>query len=161
MRCPAREILRVFWEGEEVAGLTFYGIRTREQEDIPRFPAVKWDSLVDCRQSFLHGERWEVIVWDVKVTRWPSPGRFKEALRLTLEALLRGGCSVSWIGLEGFFVDPPDLFLPEFMSGSVLAAISEGTGLRLAVELDEPLQFLRDDELLELRQASKGLALSS
>lgn len=161
MKRQAQEVLRVFWEGEEVPGLTFYGLRRRGHSDTPVFPADAWDSLADHRRSHLHGDLWEVIVWDVRVARWPSAEKFHQVVRQTLEALLVGSCSVAWVGREGFFVDPPDLFLPEFMSEGVLAALSRETGFRIAVALDEPMQFLLDDELQELREAGGGLALLS
>lgn len=44
------------------------------------------------------------------------------------------------------------------MSGGVVAAMSEATGFRITVDLDQPLRRLPDGELLELREASHGLA---
>lgn len=157
---PARDVLTVFWKGEETAGFTVYGLRKLSSSEPPEFPFDVWGQRTDYRESRLSGDLWEVIVWDVRVLSWPSAKEFREALRQTLEALLEASCKVAWLGLEGVFVDPPDLFLPEFMSGGVLAALSDETGFQFAIELDEPVKALKDDELYELRRASCGLAES-
>ncbi len=161
MRPPAREVLSVFWEGEEVPGLTFYGLRAPTSDALPEFPADEWDGRADCRSWRLHGEAWEVVVWTVRVDRWPGRDEFGFLTERTMHALREAGCVVSWVGREGFFTDPPGLFLPESMSQGVLAALSGATGFRTALDLDQPLRFLLDDELLELREASHGLASAS
>ena len=160
MKPPAREVLTVFWDGEETPGLTFYGLRARGESELPEFPLHDWKNA-ECLSWRLHGEAWEVAVWVVRVDRWPAPDRFRSLSHLTMEALLEAGCVVSWVGREGFFIDPPDLFLPESMSKGVLSALSRATGFRTALELDQPMRSLLDDELLELREASGGLAAAS
>jgi hypothetical protein len=161
MTNPAREVLTVIWQGEEIPGLTFYGLRRPGDERRPEFPTEAWAGCAEPRSSRLFGDRWEVLVWDVKLRCWPAPEEFPELVRRTLEALRVAGCKVAWVGREGYFADPPDLFLPDSMSEGVLAALSDETGFQMAVALDQPLRSLPDDELLALRKASDGLASSA
>ncbi len=108
----------------------------------------------------MHGDNWQVVIWDVKIDRWPKPEYFAKYVKKTLKALQEANCVVAWLGLDGFFVDPPSLFLPQYMSGGILAALSEH-GFEMPFALDKPLVSLSDEALLSLRDASKGLASSN
>ncbi len=100
----------------------------------------------------------EVVVWDVAIVAWPTGQAWRDSVRRTLEALVDAGARVAWVGREGYFCDPPDLFDPTFMSGGVLAAMTSGGEFRCAVDPDQALATLTDDELLRLRAASDGLS---
>lgn len=158
MKPPAREVLTIYWGGEETAGFTVHALRGRSEEPIPDLAPLDWPGEVEVKLTVLHGENWEVLVWDVRVDVWPSPGEFERSVRDVLCGLVAEGFSASWIGLEGYFVDPPRLFLPEAMTGGVLAACSGETGFLPAVRLDLPLQAITDCGLLALRNACGGLA---
>jgi len=158
MKPPAREVLTVYRDGEETAGFAVYAIRDRRGETKPALVAQSWPGLSEVTPLLLHGERWEVCVWDVSVHAWPSADEFDRSLRDLLCGLVSGGFAVAWIGLEGYFADPPHLFLPDAMSGGVLAACSGKTGFVPAVRLDEPLHAITDDGLLALREACGDLA---
>ncbi|HSR54184.1 MAG TPA: hypothetical protein VLV83_25425 [Acidobacteriota bacterium] len=145
------EFFRIIWEGEEVSGLTLYGLRTRKEEAPAVFPIPSWPNEIEYRQSTLHGERWEVLVWDIRVQQWPKHTHFGDVVRSTLEALLEGGCCVAWVGREGHFVDPPDLFLPEFMSGGILAALTRDHEYKVNIDTSKPPSLLSDEEMDQLR----------
>ena len=157
----AREALTVFWQGEEVPGLTFYGLRAPGLGGRPHFPQREWRGSAMHHESTLRGDSWEVVVWDVRVDDWPSDEILTTRIRRTLSALRECKCVVAWIGREGYFADPPDLFLPEFMSGGVLAVLSDSTGFESTIELDKGLTGLADELLLRLRNGSEGLALAT
>jgi hypothetical protein len=158
MRPPAREVLTIYWNGEENPGFTVHALRGRIDESIPDLPPLDWPGDVETKPFLLHGEKWEVCAWDVRVDAWPSPGQFDQSVQELLCGLVADGFAVAWIGLEGHFADPPSLFLPTTMAGGVLAACSRETGFLPAVELDTPLRAITDDYLLALRHASGGLA---
>ena len=155
---PAREVLTVYWDGEEAAGFIVFALgrpRMRRPRDLPD---LGWTIEPDVRPSTLTGARWKVAVWYVRVAAWPTPRGFRDSIRRVLCGLVGEGYSVAWIGIDGSFVDPPELFMPESMSGGVLAACSAATGFLVGVDLDQPLRTLADHEMLRLREASGGLA---
>jgi hypothetical protein len=160
MSAPAREQLVVYWDGEEVAGFIVFALRERSSACSLRKLDLGWMIEPDQRSSFLVGETWEVGAWYIKVAAWPPAETFRESISTLLHGLIDEGWSVAWVGVEGSFVDPPELFSPEAMPGGVLAACSTDTGLIEAVDLDLPLQALTDSRMLALREASRGLASS-
>ncbi|MBW3615958.1 MAG: hypothetical protein KY439_11740, partial [Actinobacteria bacterium] len=89
---------------------------------------------------------------------WPPREVWLRSVRATFEVLVNAGASVAWIGLEGFFCDPPNLFDPAFMSGGVLAAMTSTGEFLCPLDPDEPVVALDDKELLRLREASEGLS---
>ena len=160
MTAPAREQLVVYWDGEEVAGFIVFALRPRSSA--PALGKLDFGWTIEPRQrpSLLVGEAWEVGAWYIKVAAWPPAVTFRESISALLHGLIDEGWSVAWIGVEGSFVDPPELFSPEAMPGGVLAACSTDTGFIEAVDLDLPLRALSDPRLLALREASRGLASS-
>jgi hypothetical protein len=155
---PAREALTVFWDGEEVPGFIVFALGApgvKRPEDLPTFG---WTIEPDVRSSTLAGNQWIVAVWYIRVVGWPTPGEFRDSMRRVLCGLVGDGYTAAWIGIEGSFVDPPDLFTAEAMPESVLAACSAETGYLVAVDLDLPLQALPDNDLAALREASGDLA---
>lgn len=158
MRPPAREVLTVYWDGEEAAGFIVFALGGAERQRPCALPDLRWTMEPDVRPSTLAGDQWKVDAWYIRVAAWPTPQVFRDSMRRVLCGLVEEGYSVAWIGIDGSFVDPPDLFMPESMSGGVLAACSASTGFILGVELDQPLRALADHEMLRLREASGGLA---
>jgi hypothetical protein len=155
---PAREVLSIYWDGEETAGFTVHALRHRRGEPMPELAPLDWPGKVEVRLFVLHGEGWEVCVWDVRVDEWPPPGDFDRSIQKLLCGLVAEGFSAAWIGLEGHFADPPRLFVPDEMTGGVLAACSGKTGFLPAVRLDAPLRAISDSDLLALREACGDLA---
>lgn len=158
MNAPAREVLTVFFDGDELPGVIFYALRPSGTGAEPDFPTDIWPDT-DTRGFRLHGHSWEVLGWDVVIHRWPSRGQWRETVRLTFQHLIEGGAVVAWLGAEGSpFSDPPYLFSPEWMTDSVLAAMTSDGDFVCAVDVDQPVQTLPDDELSRLRQHAQGLA---
>lgn len=157
MKQPAREILTVVRRGEFRPGLSFYGLHEPNSLDAT-FPQHVWPERTEVGVSKLHGGSWEVIIWDVEFETWPRGDQWFRAVRATLASLIDAGCAVSWIGLEGYFCDPPELFLPTCMSGGVLARMTHDDDFSSSFHPDEPLRALTDAELLTLRRHSHGLA---
>lgn len=154
---PTEDALSVFWEGRFDPGVIAYGLRPEGRGGIPLFPSATWPEGTEHKTSALRNDRWEVWVWDVRVLRWPEPSQWPDVLNRTLQKLGAAGAIVAWCGLEGHFVDPPDLFKPSCMSGSVYAALSELTGFVCRAQLGAELQTLDDSELLQLRAVAESV----
>lgn len=161
MSKPAREILTIVKDGRLQAGVSAYGLRANDVSNPADFPHGAWPADTGWQEGSLHGQDWEVIVWDIAPSSWPAHPEWARVVKQTLRALIDAGCIVSWIGSEGYFCDPPDLFKPECMSGGVLAAMTQAGDFDCAVDPYEPLQVLPDEKLLALRAASHGLADAS
>jgi hypothetical protein len=156
---PAREVLQVVWKGEFAPGVIAYGLRESETNLQPVFPFHLWPSEIDVGDWLLHGERWEILMWEIQVDRWPDPRAWKGVVKETLGRLIEAKAVVAWLGSEGGpFADPPDLFMPEHMTGGVLAALTDSGDFLCPLDLDAPLRRLPDSEMLTLRLASRGLA---
>jgi len=158
MERPIREILTIFSGGEEVSGLLFYGLRQRGRPTSAIFPSKAWPPNTRVSDFMLYGNNWEVLMWEVEVSEWPRSGQWTNALQETFSTLLQDGAVVSWIGIEGYFCDPPDLFRPECMSRGVLAAMTADGSMIGQIHPDQPLARLSDADLEYLRSAAKGLA---
>lgn len=157
-----RDSLTIFVDGDEVPGLIAYGLRTPRTGPLPEFPSSAWIAKPEPTPFALHGDTWEVLMWEVPIIIWPTGPTFQEAVRGTLEALIGSGCRVAWIGAEGLpFCDPPGLFDPECMSGGVLAWITDNGKFQCPLDPDDVLAPVTDDELLVLREHARGLADAS
>ncbi|MEU4295010.1 hypothetical protein AB0E63_42880 [Kribbella sp. NPDC026596] len=154
----ARDALTIFVDGEEVPGLIAYGLREPGLA-MPAFPSDAWIAQPEPQEFTLHGDRWEVVGWEIPVVIWPEASRLEGAVRATLDTLTQAGCRVAWIGAEGVpFCDPPDLFNPNCMSGSVLAWATDAGQGEFRIDPDAPVQPASDDRLESLRHHGSGLA---
>src|SRR5262245_7163002 len=104
-----RMALGIFWEGEEVAGITVYGFWPSQHVPAHSFPSTVWPPGTLVHTSKLSGPGWTVWLWDIRVSQWPPSTAWQETIRQTQQAMIAAGARVAWCGLEGFFADPPDL----------------------------------------------------
>lgn len=155
---PAREVLTVIADGEFRSGVIAYGLRQSARTETPLFPHSAWPDGTSVEEYVLRGENWQVIRWDIEISSWPVGEAWEQVVKRTLSALLEAEAVVAWLGQEGVFSDPPDLFKPEYMTGGVLGAMTDSGELVLSMKPDEPLRSLTDSQLLQLRVASKGLS---
>lgn len=155
---PAREILTIVADGEFRSGVIAYGLRRTGTSKKASFPSQSWPQEIEVAENVLHGDNWEVVRWDIQVDQWPQREDWKDVVEETLASLIEAGAVVAWLGQEGFFVDPPDLFNPEHMTGAVLAAMTDSGEFLCPIDPEKPLRSLSDSELMELRSASRGLA---
>ena len=156
---PAREALGIIVEGEEVPGLIAYGLRPRGGHAGAVFPKHVWIASPEPTICMLHGEAWEVLMWEVPIVIWPTRVEMHMALTATLRALIDAGCRVAWIGAEGLpFCDPPQLFDPICMSGAVLAWMTDEGTDSCQLDPDAPTAPVGDDVLLALRSHAANLA---
>lgn len=155
----ARDALTIFVAGEEEPGLIAYGLTPPGAWRGVGFPADAWLAQPEPEAFELHGDHWRVQGWEVPIVIWPTGLDFKTAVSRTLDALIRGGCRVAWIGAEGVpFCDPPGLFDPQCMAGGVLAWMTDDGRFDCPLDPDRVLAPVSDDELLKLRAHSHGLA---
>ena len=154
-----RDTLTVFIGGDEVPGLIAYGLTAPETWEDVGFPGDAWAAQPRPEAVDLHGENWRVRGWEVPIEVWPTGLDFQTAVNRTLDALVRSGCRVAWIGAEGIpFCDPPGLFDPECMSGGVLAWMTDDGRFECPLDPDGEIAPVSDEELLRLRAYTRGLA---
>lgn len=159
MTLPARETLVVFRDGDEVPGITVYGLMPPGGWTGGDFPYSSWPPGTETEESHIFGKDWEVILWDVALPAWPRGDAWRQAVHDTLAHVVSGGCLVSWLGAEGLpFSDPPDLFCQDQMSDAVLAAMTSAGDYECAADPDKPLAALPPSSLTRLRGHSRGLA---
>lgn len=159
-RRPAKDVLVVFIDGEERPGFTLYHLATRDQTVVPlEFELERlWRAETAVSRGLLHGDRWQVVVWDVAVIDWPAGAAFRDAVRRSLQLLVDNGARAAWMAAEGFtFCDPPALFDPACMDGALAYARPEGRFV-CHVDPDAPLQEASAEEMLALRAATAGLS---
>ncbi|AKU17592.1 hypothetical protein VV02_19970 [Luteipulveratus mongoliensis] len=156
---PARETLKVVLAGDEVPGLIAYGLRGSGDPADATFPTDSWIAQPEPTELTLHGDAWEVQMWEIPVVIWPARADMELAVRATLRTLIGVGCRVAWIGAEGLpFCDPPELFEPQCMSGSVLAWMTDSGASDCQLDPDAPVMPVGDDVLRVLRAHGSGLA---
>jgi len=159
VKVRAREALSIIWQSDKIPGFIVYGLTALGTWKRPALPVDASPAGTCVHQFRLYGDNWEVMRWDVAPSEWPTGGALARSLRGALEYVLEGGCAVSWVGCEFCpFVDPPDLFLPEYMTGGVLAAMTSDGEFYCPLDPDEPLTPLADEVLEHLRRYAHGLA---
>ena len=155
----ARHTLRVFANGEEVPGVIVYGLRNHEGASHPNLPVDLWPDQGSPSLFVLQGHAWEVLVWEIPIVKWPARTELDDALNATLEILVKSGCRVAWVGAEGLpFSDPPRLFDPAWMSGGVLAWMTDDGVRGCGLDPDAPVSPVDDDVMKTLRAYASGLA---
>lgn len=148
-----RESLGVFWKGEEVDGFTLYGYWPASSVPAPTVGFDGWPLGTEHKISRLVGESWTVWVWDVKVSSWPSVGRWRRLVTGLLDQLIASKALVAWGASEGTFVDPPCLFDPRRTGNGVWTARSNQGDAFDPSDLDGAFRTLTSQELVKLRTA--------
>jgi hypothetical protein len=154
-----RDVLAVRFDGRITRGLMFLGLRECDAPGMPRFPWHVWSSGIRVDVTKRQGLEWEIVEWRVPMTEWPTGEAWQRAVSQTLSSLIASRCTVAWLSTgEGTVREPPELFLPELMHGTVLAAMTACGMFACAVDPDRPVASLTDADLHQLRLASAGLA---
>lgn len=142
---------RIFWKGEEAPGILVYGYWRGAPTNTPACPIDAWGANVESESTILRGTGWTVLMWDLRIQNWPSRARWETTLNQTLQPMLLNGARVAWCGVEGGFADPPSLFSPKEMSGSVYAAVASDFPFLCTARLGEPFVAFDSSQLLALR----------
>lgn len=148
MKQLTEESLGIFWNGEEVDGLTIYGYFDYKKDDAPVISSDIWKDNYEIKTHKLFGDDWTVWLWDIRINKWPEQKEWLNFIKSILHKMIKQGASLSWAGLEGHFVDPPDLFKPEFMRGGVWAVYTKLGGFYCEAQLGRVFKTL-DDSILE------------
>ncbi len=133
-------------------GILVYGFWDNTLAEEPVFPSEVWGSDVEWRARKLFGDVWVVWLWEIRVSKWPSPSEWSNIIRKTLEAMRAAGAKVTWCGLEGFFVEPPKLFDLTMMSGGVWAVLDIDGAFYGPPPLDANFVPVPDSLLDEIRK---------
>ena len=148
--------LGIFWEGEERAGLTIYGLFRDEKVEAPTVPLYLWPNGCECKSGKLSGEFWAVWLWDIRVDKWPKKTKWLNTLSRTLKTMIDQGATIAWAGLEGFFAEPPNLFHPDYMSGGIWAIYMDNGNFICNAKIGEPFKVLEDTVLKHLFEHYSG-----
>jgi hypothetical protein len=143
---------------EETSGFVVYGLGF--PHSVNREPSVELPDLgrID-RVSRYFGDHWEVIRWDIEISRWPTGVEWRHALAAIFEAMISAGAKVVWVGSETSpFSDPPTLFHPDYMTGGVFAWQTDDGRSGGQLDPENPLVPASVEELVALREYAKGLA---
>ena len=147
-----RDVLKVFHEGDEYPGIIVYGLAPRGEAAELQFPSCAWERTVGYSPAHLHGARWEISSWEIRLERWPDSKDFVHAIQQTMLQFYLAGYQVSWVGAEGLpFCDPPFLFSPQCMSGGVLAWMTSPDRFDCPLDPAKPLCPIDDYVLRDLR----------
>ena len=139
--------LGIFWDGEEVDGVTIYGLFLGQRSDYPVPPSEVWPKNCEFSTSKLFGDDWTVFIWDVRIKKWPDRHEWISTVKKTLKKMIAHGAYISWCGLEGSFVDPPNLFKSEFMSEGVWAVCTDENFFVCEAYIGEIFKTLSDATL--------------
>ncbi|MER7245693.1 hypothetical protein [Kribbella sp. NPDC000426] len=155
----ARDSLVVVVDGDEVPGISVYGLARCGVRRTTVLPLDPWYGAIAVDEFTLRGDAWEIPSWDLPIVIWPTIDEFPATIRTLLAAVIESGCVVAWIGAEGLpFCDPPQLFDPTCMSGGVLAWMTDDGRFECKLDPDAPVPAVPDQTLLMLRRHAGGLA---
>lgn len=163
MSVPAKEqlVILVGTPGEvgleEAPGVIVYGLGGRGA--VIREPPTELQRAEPIKSFILHGTHWEVVLWEIRMWRWPASIEWRSTIGAYFDALIAGGAKVTWLGAEGIsFVDPPHLFDPDEMEGAVLAWRTADGDEGWPLDPHKPFATATNDELRTLRRYAGGLA---
>lgn len=137
-----KQNLQVVWRGSDIVpGCLCYGFWQGTEEPGVEFPANDWPGGTQTADWWLRGDPkasapWRVLVRTVRVHSWPQADHWHATVQSTLQAFRNAGAGVAWCGLEGDFVDPPDLFDPKQMGEGVWAVLEPSIGFVCAAPID-------------------------
>lgn len=161
MEIPVSEGLLIVAAGELVPGFVVYGLGAPGcvSTDVPALVDELWVGSGPGVKLFrLHGEGWEVVLWEIRVSRWPVGPQWERTQATLFDAMISRGADVAWIG-DGFrFSDPPWLFDPEYMSGGVLAWRASNGQQGGHLDPTTSTVPISDEEMLRVRHLAAGLA---
>jgi hypothetical protein len=151
-----KNILNIYWDSNlgEISGQTFYLYSNDINYSLPKFPFELWPKLTEAKSHKLFGENWVIWLWDVKFSEIPN--NWKKITEDTLRFFFEKNSIISWCGLGGYFIDPPDLFDPKEMSNGVYAVVDANGVFICHSDLDSKYEALTDNELLMLHNVIKN-----
>jgi hypothetical protein len=82
----ARDSLVVIVDGDEVPGITIFGLARRGGWGPVAFPAHVWLGEPGVDEFVLRGDAWEIPTWDLPILVWPTVDGMAAALRVSLAA---------------------------------------------------------------------------
>jgi hypothetical protein len=156
----ARDTLRQPFAGDR-PGVTFYSAQPRGAWQGGTFPAGHFPGLVKDGVFTMHGDTWEITLWDLTFDEFPSGDAWRAAVDRTFDWIFASGGVVAWIGDGVGYAAPPKLFDGEQMANSVFEGRGRN-GVRVGeLDLDAPARYLDATQMAALREASCGLATSA
>jgi len=147
--------LGIFWNGEEVIGITIYGYFEGTNDLLLTFDESIWNHGIQLKSNTIRRDNWIVGVWDIKVNKWPNTTAWPKVIQESLKEFTNKGAVLSWAAFEGFFVEPPRLLDPRYMSGGVWAIYSNADGFYCSAQLGQKIEFISDDVLEKFRTRIK------
>jgi hypothetical protein len=151
-----QNVLRTVNDGyDALCGILFYGYWHGTNEPDVSFPFNVWPYGTYYMDSWLRDwqndhYRWRILRRDVYILRWPSEDLWEEVVKKTLESFLSEGAIIAWGGSEGNFVDPPSLFDPNEMPGSVWAYMTQDGAFICVAELGQEFATIPNDLAIKL-----------
>lgn len=157
MTAAARATLRQPFRGDR-PGVTFYALHPRGAWRGGAFPLGCFPGQVRDGEFTMHGERWEITLWDLTFEEFPDGVAWRRAVDEIFDWIFRSGGVVAWIGDGTGYAAPPALFDGRKMANSVFEGRGRD-GVRAGMlDLDAPVGYLDEAQLGTLRAASGGLA---
>lgn len=150
----AEDVMKVCWtqeDGQEEApGLYVYGYWRGEADPRAGIPAWAWSMFAQFDEYHLTGKEWHVVLWTIRLRKWPTPQEWEASLRNTFQSMLDSGAKAAWCATEGYFADPPSLF-EDAMAEGVYAAQSPALGFKCATGPGRPFATLSTADIRILR----------
>lgn len=139
---------------EEVDGVIAYGYwENSEPLKKPKFPKEYWPKKTLMEEHSLFGEDWYVLRWDIRIIDWPDEKSWENILFKTLQSMLDFGAKISWFGMEGNFIEPPSLFVPNEMPPSgIYASATKEYGFKCTAKLGQPYEGFDELYMKKLRE---------
>lgn len=149
MQRETKSCLTLFWNGSEAPGMMFYAYPQRREPQSPEFPSHLWPANSENKRFILTGEEWVVWMWELRLPSWPAD--WTDVVNKTLVELVGHGDGIAWCGLEGGFLDPPDLLDPSLLEDSIYAALLPNKQFACRTTLDGQFVALTEEQVQILR----------
>ena len=80
--------LGIFWNGEEVEGITVYGFFRGRKTSAPALDEAIWDGNIEIKTSKLFDDMWTIWLWDIRIHIWPNKTNWFDVVKATLQTNL-------------------------------------------------------------------------
>ncbi len=151
-----KDNLGIFWKSNdgqaEVNGIGLYALFSSEiSRKIEESIMNLWSAQnAKIKFSNIKYSNWNILVAELNVSQWPDDICWQQLLKATMQKLINAGAIVVWSGGEDCNWNP-NILNPDSMMGNIYAGYSKKTGFLCNSNLSQNLEYLRDDQINDLR----------
>jgi len=155
-----KQSLGIFWNfesgQEEVDGLIFYGLWSDElpkKLETQSLQNLFIGGIIEINEARFDADDYKTYSISFYIKSFPKAEFWLNNIKVCLSWLIDNGAIVSWCGSESCSPNP-EILRPRNSAGNIYAGYSIPTGFICNANLEDELEYLNDQQLQKLNEAS-------